>query len=377
MSRKNEIEIYIHIPFCVKKCAYCDFLSFPADEAARKRYVDALLEETKKRAAPSKGKRVRSIYIGGGTPSVLFGEQIKKILDFANRYFDVKKDAEISMEANPESLTEAKLDAYLSAGVNRLSIGCQSTDEKELSVLGRPHGFDDFLRAYERAKSCGFVNINADMIYGLPYQSADKWREELEAVARLDIRHLSAYNLILEEGTRLYDVRDSYAFPDDDESARMFEITDEVLRAHGFFRYEISNHAKTGFECIHNIGYWRGVPYLGLGLGASSFDGDTRFSNTRSFEEYLECRGDARKKEDDWSLSVRDRYSEYVILGLRLTEGISASGFYDEFGRDIFEVFGESLTAHINKGTIRASGDRLFIPEKYLFVSNRILADFL
>ncbi len=373
MIHKDDIELYIHIPFCEKKCAYCDFLSFPVPAEGREIYIEALLQELALRSAQAEGKGVRSVFIGGGTPSVLCVEQIKSLMDCVHRHFELNKEAEISIEVNPGSLTKEKLEAYLEAGINRISIGCQSTDEQNLKILDRPYGFGDFLKAYEDTRVCGFSNINVDMIYGLPSQSVESWEKELEFVAELDITHVSVYSLILEEGTRLYEQRGEYTFPSDDESAEMFKVAGEVLQKKGFHRYEISNYAKAGFECIHNLGYWQGVPYIGAGLGAASFDIETRRANTRSFEKYLEGEYSAGIER----LSDKDRYSEYIILGLRLTEGISISGFYDKFSRDIFEIFGEKLNSHIKNGTLIKTTDRIRIPEKYLFVSNPILVDFL
>ena len=339
--------------------------------------MTALLKEIRARSAAADGKTVRSVFIGGGTPSLIGEAHITALMSAVRQAYDVADGAEISIESNPCTLTEKKLDAYLNAGINRLSIGCQSTDDNELKLLGRLHTFDGFIKAYEAARRCGFTNLNADMIYALPYQTAEKWRGELEMIAGLDISHISAYSLILEEGTELYEKKGGFVFPDDETAAEMFEAADEILSKSGFIRYEISNYAKPGFECIHNLGYWRRVPYIGFGLGASSYYGKTRRSNTSDIKKYIAFHDAAELEENVQTLEARDEYAEFAVLGLRLADGISRQEFFDEFGRDIFDVFGDQLEKHIKNGTLVSDGGRIYIPKKYLFVSNPILADFI
>ena len=268
------IELYIHIPFCVRKCSYCDFLSFPADEESRERYLAALQKEVCAAASVCreiKEYKVQSVFIGGGTPSVLEEGSVPKLMDTVRMQFDLMPDAEITIEANPCTVTAGKLAGFRAAGINRISLGCQSLDDSLLQMLGRLHDVKTFYRAYELALAAGFANINIDLMSGLPGLTREAWRKALIDAARLDPAHLSVYSLILEEGTPLFKHRDELSFPDEEDLAGMYEDTAAILKEYGYARYEISNYAKPHFECRHNLGYWRGVPYLGLGLGAASF----------------------------------------------------------------------------------------------------------
>lgn len=377
----NDIEIYIHIPFCAKKCAYCDFISFPANADLQKSYFKALNDEIRKKSRMALEKRVRSVFIGGGTPSLADAGLIAEMISVLKRHYNIAADAEITIESNPCTLSEEKLDAYLNSGINRISIGCQSTNDKNLKLLGRIHDFKTFMKAYECAVSCGFKNINVDMISALPYQNADEWKQELETVSALDIQHISVYSLILEEGTPMYDHRDEYEFPGEDETAEIYDAAKLILSKKGFERYEISNYSQKGFECVHNIGYWTGVPYLGFGIAAASYFDNKRWVNSADIIKYISVIGHNEDisgiSESINVLSDPDRYSEFMILGLRLTKGISCSEFKYRFGRDIFSVFDLPLNRHLSSGTLVMQGDTIKIPEKYLFVSNSILADFV
>ncbi len=346
-------------------------------EAAHKRYVDALLRELKYKSHTAVGWRISSVFFGGGTPSFLDAQLIFLIMKELQKYYDIMPDAEISIEANPCTITSQGLDAYINAGINRISIGCQSVDNERLRLLGRLHDFEGFINSYETALACGFKNINVDLIYGIPGQSPDDWLDELHTVAALDIKHLSAYCLTLEEGTPLYNMRETLDFPSDDDTARMYEDTAAELKKYGFFRYEISNYAKKGCECRHNLGYWRGTPYLGFGIAAASYFNNIRYTNTCDMDEYIKYSDTGRVAKDLIKLTPDDNYSEFMILGLRLTKGISCSEFKLKFDVDIRDVFSKELSHHINAGTLISCGDRIYIPEKYLFVSNSILADFV
>lgn len=377
----NGIELYIHIPFCARKCEYCDFVSFPAGRSVQEKYVSALVSEAAAKSFMAGGRKVRSVFIGGGTPSLIDAGLISEITDKLRRYYDIEDGAEITIETNPCTLSREKLDSYLESGINRISIGCQSADDGNLKVLGRLHDFKTFMKAYETAVSCGFKNINVDMISALPFQTAEKWKKELETVAALDIQHISVYSLILEEGTPMYERRGEYEFPDEDEAAAIYGITNGVLLKKGFERYEISNYSKKGFECVHNTGYWTGVPYLGFGISASSYFNGRRWTNCNDIGRYMSAAGDPEAlsgiSEEAEALSEDDMRSEFMILGLRLTEGISCAEFRRRFKKDIFEVFGEPLGRHLSGGTLVRNGDMIRIPEKYMFVSNSILVDFI
>ena len=291
----NNLELYIHTPFCVKKCAYCDFLSFPADTNTQIQYVHALLNEIRFYGERMGDYQVSTIYIGGGTPSWLEPELLVAIMDQVYKSFRVREDAEVSIECNPGTVTTAKLEAYRRAGINRLSIGLQSANNEELKMLGRIHTYEQFLKTYELARNAGYTNINVDLMSGLPHQSAESFADTLQKVIRLKPEHISAYSLIIEKGTPFYEkykfdmVRQEAGMktellPTEDDVYKMLKLTQLVLAKAGYDRYEISNYAKPGYECRHNIGYWTRENYLGLGLGAASLVDNVRYSNKRELD---------------------------------------------------------------------------------------------
>lgn len=282
---RRELELYIHIPFCAKKCAYCDFLSGPADEQTVADYVTALRKEIESYKESAKNYEVTTVFFGGGTPSLLSGEQMAELMNAIKDTFMLKEEAEITMEANPGTVTESNLSAYKEAGINRISFGLQSVKDEELRMLGRIHTFEEFLESYDMARKAGFHNINVDLISAIPGQTLTSWEETLRTVIELQPEHISAYSLIVEEGTtfaKLYGegCEKEELLPDEDEERRIYERTEEMLKEAGYHRYEISNYAKDGYECRHNLGYWERKEYLGLGLGASSLLNETRFHNT-------------------------------------------------------------------------------------------------
>ena len=283
---EKKLELYIHIPFCVKKCDYCDFLSFPADSNTQIRYVHALLQEIRYYGNLLGDYHVPTIYIGGGTPSWLEENLIYTVLQQVASSFHVEADAEISIECNPGTVTAKKLNVYQSAGSNRLSIGLQSTNNEELKALGRIHTCDQFLKTYELARNAGFENINIDLMSAIPDQTYEGWIHNLRTVAGLDPEHISAYSLLIEEGTPF--ASRTLKLPDEDTEYNMYEATAQILGEYGFEQYEISNYAKKGRECRHNVGYWIRQDYLGFGLGASSLYGKERFANTQDMKKYLE-----------------------------------------------------------------------------------------
>lgn len=376
------MELYIHIPFCIRKCAYCDFLSFPSAEEERKRYVKALLEEIY--GAEERGDVV-TIFFGGGTPSILAGQEILRIMDVVREKYSVARDAEITLEANPGTLTKEKLEAWKEAGVNRLSIGLQSAENEELKVLGRIHTWEEFLEGYQMARNVGFQNINVDLMSALPGQSGRTWRETLGKVAELNPEHISAYSLMVEEGTPFYE---KYAgdvsrrekgmecefLPSEEEERRMYEDTEKILRKNGYRRYEISNYAREGYECRHNCGYWQRVNYRGFGLGASSLINEVRFRNTADLNKYL-AHDFARREEE--ILSVQAQMEEFMFLGLRLMRGISTATFETYFGRSYDRVYGEVSRRLEEKGLLSRKGDRVFLTDRGIDVSNCVLAEFL
>ncbi|HCT92023.1 MAG TPA: oxygen-independent coproporphyrinogen III oxidase [Lachnospiraceae bacterium] len=370
------MEIYVHIPFCLRKCRYCDFLSFPCGGKERARYLSALGQEI---ACCGRGRAegaVTSIYFGGGTPSLLSDEQMGYLMGCVKRQFSLTPDAEITMEANPGTLTASRLAGYRRAGINRLSIGCQSVHDSELSALGRIHRYGDFRESYHMAREAGFANINVDLMYGLPGQTAASWRQSLETVCALGPEHVSAYSLIVEAGTPFADM--DLDLPDEDAERQMAADAVEILADHGYTRYEISNFARPGFTCCHNIGYWDGTPYISFGLGASSYMGQTRWRNTRSMENYLKnVSSPACLRRDVEILTIENRMEEFMFLGLRMTAGVSRSEFAKRFGVSMNEVYGEKIEHFVREKLLTNSGDRVFLTERGLDLANVVMAEFL
>lgn len=376
---KKNMELYIHIPFCVKKCAYCDFLSFPADEGTKRRYVEKLMEEMRTMGAVCRDNTVSTVFVGGGTPSILKGEWMEELFSVLRENFSLEPDAEISMEANPGTVTKEKLFSYRRAGINRLSFGLQSAKERELSALGRIHSFEDFLESFRAARECGFENINVDLMSALPGQTADSWMETLKRTAELSPEHISAYSLIVEEGTPFYEAYGSEAgrklLPDEETEREMYHRTKAFLRECGYERYEISNYAKPGFACLHNIGYWTGVPYLGLGLGAASYLNEKRFSGHGDMETYLAST--AGTYENEVQLTKKDMEEEFFFLGLRLTKGVSLAEFKERFGEDAAAVYPGVMERFVREGAANLSDGRFFLTDYGMDVSNYVMAEFL
>lgn len=379
MDRKEqELELYVHIPFCVRKCGYCDFLSGTAEESTREAYLLALAREIRRAGQDAEGCRAVSVFFGGGTPTVLTGGQLSRLLSEIKKSFRLAGDCEITLEANPGTLDPEKLRLCREAGFNRISIGCQSADNRELRRLGRIHTWEEFLEGFRQAREAGFSNINVDLMSGIPGQTLVSWETSLRKTAELGPEHISAYSLILEEGTPFYENREKLDLPDEDTERRMYERTGEILEEYGCRQYEISNYAREGYRCRHNLGYWTGREYLGLGLGASSLWRDTRFRNTESMEEYLKDSGNLPKiRREEEKLSASDRQSEYMILGLRLMEGISLAGFRETFGTDVRKVWPGVLEKYEGYGLLEEAAGRLKFTGEGISLSNVVLAEFL
>lgn len=375
MNRKdNSFELYIHIPFCVRKCAYCDFLSAPGSEEAKASYTKALLREIE--AVKTEKREVSSIFVGGGTPSALSPSLMGDIFEKIHESFSVAQDAEITIEANPGTLSKEKLFLYKNAGINRLSLGLQSPEEAELKSLGRIHTYEEFLESFSLAREAGFQNINVDLMCALPDQTYEGWIRNLRTVAALHPEHISAYSLIIEEGTPF--AKRKLNLPDEDTEYRMYEDTAGILEEYGYEQYEISNYAKKGLVCRHNIGYWTRKEYLGLGLGAASLWGNQRFSNTSDFSAYLKESGSPEKiRENKETLSLEDEMSEFMFLGLRMTEGVSKAEFLESFGTPIESVYGKVLDKYKNMGLLEEKEGRIFLTRAGIHVSNGVMAEFL
>lgn len=393
-QKSGVLELYVHIPFCVRKCNYCDFLSFASGSDSRElmeRYCQALREEI--RASGDTSRLVTSVFFGGGTPSLLDGNQMTGLMDAIRASFRLDREAEISLEANPGTLSHDKLEAFRQAGFNRLSIGLQSASDQALVMLGRIHSLDQFLDNYEEARRCGFTNINIDIMSGLPGQSLEDYKKTLDLVTGLRPEHISSYSLIVEEGTPL--ARSDKllaALPDEEADRAMYRETGQRLEEAGYRRYEISNYALPGKECRHNLGYWSGLPYLGLGLGAASYlpveqasdspaEGTPtfcRFSNSRIMKTYLESPWLPYGKRPDYTiLTLEDRMEEYMFLGLRKMEGVSISSFGQNFGRSLDQVYGNVVRTYEKSGHLETLGDRLRLTEKGIDVSDYIFRDFM
>lgn len=382
---EDRVGLYLHIPFCVRKCLYCDFLSGPAGPEKRQRYVDALLQEIREKAARMReGITADTVYFGGGTPSLLTENQAAEILETLRGCFSIRKDAEISMECNPGTVTEHWLREMRRLGVNRLSIGVQSFDAGELRTLGRIHSPEEAASAVELARAAGFDNLNLDLMSGIPGQNMESWEYSLDRAVRLSPEHISAYSLIVEEGTPFYRMYGEGTekdpslpgIPDEETERAMVHFTGRFLAAHGLAQYEISNFARPGRECLHNIGYWKRHPYLGLGAGAASLFGNERFTNIRDVDRY--CRAPGREySEGPESLTREEQMEEFMFLGLRMTEGISEALFAKTFGVSVQSVYGTVIAAHEREGLLVRDGGRIRLTERGMDLSNYVMADFL
>ena len=374
-NRRIPLELYVHIPFCVRKCQYCDFLSGPSDEETKDRYIEALLKEIRA-AEHTENYEIVSVFIGGGTPSALKAEAIASIMRTLQEQFFFCEDAEVTIEANPGTVDLEKLTIYRNVGINRLSLGLQSTDAEELKLLGRIHSYEEVLKSYEWAREAGFSNINIDLMFAIPGQTGEAWRQHLYQVAELNPEHISAYSLIIEEGTPF--AEQNLDLPDEDTEYQMYEDTAEILERYGYRQYEISNYAKQGYMCRHNAGYWQRREYLGFGLGASSLYGGMRFSNTHQMQEYLkESRNPDQIRKDVTVLSRNEQIEEFMFLGLRMTEGISEKEFEENFDVRLMDVYGDILQKYEETGFMEHIETKWRLTRKGIHVSNHILADFL
>ena len=374
-KENSPMEIYIHIPFCIRKCDYCDFLSGPSGPKEQADYVQALLREIQA-VEEGEGRSVSSIFIGGGTPSVLDERLLGDILKEIRNRFKIEECAEITIEVNPGTANIGKLQAYREMGINRLSIGLQSPQDRELKILGRIHNYEQFLETYQEARTVGFDNINIDLMSAIPDQTYEGWVKNLRTVAELEPEHISAYSLIVEEGTPF--AARKLNLPDEDTEYNMYEATAQILKEYGFEQYEISNYARKGRECRHNVGYWTRQDYLGFGLGASSLYGKERFANTADMKKYLKNSKNPEKiREKEPSLTREDEMAEFMFLGLRMTKGISKADFQRCFGCTIESVYGEVLEKYESMELLLEKDGRIFLSREGIHVSNSIMAEFL
>ena len=375
------ISVYIHIPFCVRKCAYCDFTSFPGRGAQMEAYLSAVCREMRAQAAFFGRRPVRTVFLGGGTPTLMSGDQARRLLDALRTCFDVAPDAEITMEGNPGTVTAQSLAAYRAAGVNRLSLGVQSLDDGLLAAIGRIHTAAQAREAVALARAAGFDNVNLDLMLGLPGQSVAQWERTLDEAIALVPEHLSCYSLIVEEGTPLsaqLDRGECAPLPDEDALCRMDEITAQWTAQAGFARYEVSNYARPGFECRHNIVYWACEPYLGLGCAAHSDMDGRRFYNPSDWAGYLRMAESGSPARDAEGENTRqDRMFERMMMGLRMVRGVDCARFARDFGAQPEEVWKEALARNVRVGLMERRGDFLRLTQRGMQVMNSVLVELL
>lgn len=364
---KRELELYIHIPFCARKCGYCDFLSAPAEKSVQAAYVQRLCREIEEASGLAQVYEVSTVFFGGGTPSLLDAGHIRRIMGTIKDYYPVRADAEITLEANPGTIDQEKLEIWREARINRLSMGLQSADNRELKLLGRIHTWEEFLDNYRLARAAGFRNINVDLMSALPGQTCGGWKDTLLKVADLGPEHVSAYSLIVEEGTPFYVRYGEHPelLPTEEEDRQMYEDTRAILGRYGYERYEISNYARPGYACRHNLGYWNRTEYKGFGLGAASLLENARTTNQSDLNKYLDGQYEGSREE----LSEQAVREEYFFLGLRKMEGVDPGPY-----RGYYEKLLEKLT---RQGLIVERNGRICLTDRGIDVSNYVLAQFL
>ncbi len=378
----KDCSLYLHVPFCRKKCRYCDFLSLPeeeTDKGERAAYFQALQKEAESYGQILAGRPIRTVYLGGGTPSLVNSVYISEILCKLKSLFSFSPDIEISMEMNPGTCREEALPRYREAGINRISIGCQSVHEKELRALGRIHRYEDFLRTFDAVKNAGFQNVNVDVMTGIPYETAQSAGETLEKICALAPAHLSVYSLILEPGTPLYEAYcrepEKLCLPTEEEEEGIDALTKELLKKNGYERYEISNYARPGAECLHNVRTWECRDYVGFGAGAASCLDGVRFRNTDRIRDYIADPLQSRAEEK--RLSLKEQMEEFMFLGLRMLRGVRTADFAERFGAELTDIYGSRIRKYLDSSLLLLRDGRLFLSERGLDVSNRILADFI
>lgn len=391
--------LYIHIPFCEKKCAYCDFLSFKSNDEEIEAYINSLNIELIQKAALLKNHSLKyeisSIFIGGGTPSILNTKYIYKIFDELNKNFSIMPDAEISIESNPNSLTYEKALSYVKNGINRISIGLQSANDEELKMLGRIHNYNQFVNSYDEAIKAGFQNINIDLIKNIPNQTSASFKNTLDKVLNLNPSHISAYDLIIEEGTKFYELynNNELPLPSEEEQGKIDKVLYSTLKDNNYIRYEISNYAKAGKICRHNLGYWSDVPYLGIGLAASSYFENRRYKNNINIKNYISFWKSYNNQYDNLydllsNTSIENNIkdlspkeieqnlmNEYMMLSMRTIYGARKNYFYKKFGKTIESIYGKVLKSYSDY--IIEDDESFHFTDKGFDISNQILSSII
>ncbi|UZT07012.1 MULTISPECIES: radical SAM family heme chaperone HemW [Clostridium] len=372
----KEMSLYIHIPFCKQKCLYCDFPSYAGKESLINEYIRALNEEILRKCSKYK---IASIFVGGGTPSYLNEINLESLLKTIN-LLDFKDDFEFTIECNPGTLNEKKLVLMKNYNVNRISMGLQTTNDNLLKEIGRIHSFEEFKKNYNQARKAGFENINVDLMFGLPNQHMKDWKASLEDVMSLEPDHISAYSLIIEEGTCFYNLynNDKLNIPNEEEERSMYLFTKGFLEDYGYNQYEISNYAKVNKECFHNKVYWKCNEYLGLGVSASSFVDEKRFKNIDDIKIYIEkINNNEDVTEEIHVNNINDDMEEFMFMGLRMIEGIDLKTFKKRFGKDVFDIYDEVIKNNIKKGLLVVDSEKLYLSEKGIELSNYVMSDFI
>ena len=373
--------LYIHIPFCVEKCFYCDFNSYKIqNKNEKKEYIKNLKKEINLYKEEFKDKYFDTIFLGGGTPSILEGEELEEIFNEIYKNFSILKDAEITIECNPGTLTKKKLQTMKKCGVNRLSIGLQTTQNKNLKYIGRIHTYEIFEKNYKEALEVGFENINIDLMYSLPNQSFDEYKESLDKVIRLSPTHISSYSLILEENTKLHKMYENKEFElnSDELDIKIYDYTIDKLKENGYNHYEISNYSKNNYECKHNIIYWKCENYLGLGAGASGYINNIRYKNVDSINDYNRLLKNNQKPiEEINKLTSKDKIEEAIIMNLRMTEGIDILEFNKKYDINFKEKYNNILEKLKYENLIIEKNNRVFFTRRGRQISNTVLIEFL
>ena len=380
MEQKENLGIYVHIPFCEKKCDYCNFVSFCLPEQNKVEYIDALTKEITIQGKEYKNYLIDTIFVGGGTPTSLPNGQIADILHILKSNFNVKNDCEITVECNPNSLTIEKLQEFKYAGVTRLSVGLQAYSNRLLKLVGRLHNKKQFNEAIKNAQKLGFENINVDLILGIPTQKMYHIKQELRHLVKLGISHISAYGLIVEGNTKLHNnlLQRKYKLPSEELQIKMYDYTKNYLQKHGINRYEVSNFAKAGFECKHNLKYWTDKEYLGLGLVSSSYVYGKRWKNTDILNVYINSlKNGTICTEDVENLSKQDMLEEYIMLSLRTVKGIDLKNFKQKFGFDLIEKRKEIIQNLISNGLLENNNDNLFCTDLGFQLLNQIILELI
>lgn len=372
----KEVSLYIHIPFCKQRCFYCDFPTFSGKDHLREEYVDALIKEIRDKCTKY---LIKTIFIGGGTPSYLGENELEKLLKTVSE-LNLSKNIEYSMECNPGTVNEEKLKIMKKYGVNRISFGLQSCNDELLKNIGRIHTFKEFLENYKLARKIGFDNINIDLMYGLPNLTIEVWKDTLEEICKLKPEHISAYSLIIEEGTVFYNLyeKDKLKLPSEDDERIMDKMTKDILISNGYHQYEISNFSLKNRECEHNKVYWSLDEYIGVGSASSSYINGYRLTNESNIGEYIRrVKSNEDTVVDKYKNLREDEIEEFIFMGLRMLSGIDLLKFNRKFGADIYSIYKNVIEKNIDDGLLIINKDRMYLTTKGVELSNRVMSDFI